>query len=304
MTPQTINAYYNPRFQRDRVPGGDPAVPVLRRRTATTRPTTAGSARSSVTRSVTASTTRDRSIDGDGRLPDWWTAADRQAFDERTGSLIEQYSALAPLQAPDQHVNGALTIGENIGDLGGAWHRLEGVSDLAGGEEPPVIDGFTGAQRFFLSWAQAWQQKARDEEVVRLLAIDPHSPNEFRCNQIVRNIDEFYDAFEVSADDELWLEPAAGVPHLVAARAVEVNVGFRLLAGVVAQLGEELPGAAGVLFVTDGLEIALRSHSGFGGIFGAASCAEHSAEGEAGNAGAATVAAHSHYGRSLPAAVG
>jgi putative endopeptidase len=79
------------------------------------------------------------------------------------------------------------------------------------GQEAPVIDGLTGAQRFFLSWARVWQVKSRDEETIRLLAIDPHSPGEFRCNQIVRNLDEFYDAFGVGSGDELWLEPAARV---------------------------------------------------------------------------------------------
>ncbi len=146
--------------------------------------------------------------DGDGRLTDWWSAADRHAFEARTRSLIEQYDALAPRQTPDQHVNGALTIGENIGDLGGlgiAWKAyLVSLHD----EEAPVIDGLTGAQRFFMSWARAWQQKIRDEEVIRLLAINEHSPNEFRCNQIVRNLDEFYAAFDVAATDDLWLEPA------------------------------------------------------------------------------------------------
>ena len=149
--------------------------------------------------------------DGDGRLTDWWTEQDRKAFEVRARSLIEQYSALAPRQTPDQHVNGALTIGENIGDLGGlaiAW-KAYGVS--LRGDEAPVIDGLTGAQRFFMSWARAWLQKIRDEEVIRMLAIDPHSPNEFRCNQIVRNLDEFYDAFDVGASDALWLEPAARV---------------------------------------------------------------------------------------------
>ncbi len=77
-----------------------------------------------------------------------------------------------------------------------------------GGQEPPVIDGLTGAQRFFMSWARGWRQKSRDEEVIRLLAIDPHSPNEFRCHQIVRNLDEFYDAFGVGPDDASWLDPA------------------------------------------------------------------------------------------------
>jgi putative endopeptidase len=150
-------------------------------------------------------------FDGDGRLTDWWSATDRQAFEARTRSLIEQYNALAPKQARDQHVNGALTIGENIGDLGGLGIAWKAYLVSLHGEEAPVIDGLTGAQRFFLSWARAWQQKIRDEEVVRLLATDPHSPDEFRCNQIVRNLDEFYSAFDVGATDELWLEPAARV---------------------------------------------------------------------------------------------
>jgi putative endopeptidase len=149
--------------------------------------------------------------DGDGRLTDWWSATDRQAFDARTRSLIEQYNVLAPKQTPDQHVNGALTIGENIGDLGGLGIAWKAYQVSLNGEEAPVIDGLTGAQRFFLSWARIWQQKARDEEVIRLLAIDVHSPGEFRCNQIVRNLDEFYAAFDVGATDELWLEPAARV---------------------------------------------------------------------------------------------
>ena len=150
-------------------------------------------------------------FDGDGRLTDWWTAADRQAFEARTRSLIEQYNALAPKQTPDQHVNGALTIGENIGDLGGLGIAWQAYLISLRGEDAPVIDGLTGAQRFFLSWARAWRQKARDEEVIRLLAIDEHSPNEFRCNQIVRNLDEFYAAFGVGATDDLWLEPSARV---------------------------------------------------------------------------------------------
>jgi putative endopeptidase len=149
--------------------------------------------------------------DGDGRLTDWWSASDRQAFEGRTRTLIDQYNGLAPMQIPDQHVNGALTIGENIGDLGGLGIAWKAYLVSLQGEQAPVIDGLTGAQRFFLSWARAWQQKSRDEEVIRLLAIDRHSPAEFRCNQIARNLEEFYGAFDVGATDELWLEPAARV---------------------------------------------------------------------------------------------
>ena len=144
-------------------------------------------------------------------MHDWWTDADRAAFEERTSSLIAQYDALSPLGFPEHHVNGALTIGENIGDLGGLGIALKAYELSLGGEKSPVIEGYTGTQRLLLSWAQVWQQKGRDAETIRLLTIDPHSPNEFRCNQIVRNIDAFYDAFEVTADDALWLDPTERV---------------------------------------------------------------------------------------------
>ena len=145
--------------------------------------------------------------DGDGRLTNWWTDDDRAAFEQRTAALIAQYDALEPKQLPGHHVNGALTIGENIGDLGGLAIAWKAYLLSLDGAEPPVIDGMTGAERFFLSWAQAWQLKARDEEALRLLSIDPHSPNEFRCNQIVRNIDEFAETFGLAESDALWLPP-------------------------------------------------------------------------------------------------
>ena len=150
--------------------------------------------------------------DGDGKLEDWWTDADRAAFEERTASLIAQYEALVPegLDA-EHHVNGALTIGENIGDLGGLGIALKAYEIALAGEDDVVIDGYTGVQRLLLSWAQVWQQKSREAETIRLLTIDPHSPAEFRCNQIVRNLDAFYEAFAVTEDDALWLAPAERV---------------------------------------------------------------------------------------------
>ncbi len=210
MTPQTVNAYYNPGMNEIVFPAAilqDPFFDPDRDDAANY-----GAIGAVIGHEIGHGFDDQGSkYDGDGRLTDWWSAQDRQAFDARTRSLIEQYNALAPKQTPDQHVNGALTIGENIGDLGGLGIAWKAYLVSLRGEDAPVIGGLTGAQRFFLSWARAWQQKSRDEEVIRLLAIDPHSPNEFRCNQIVRNLDEFYDAFEVGATDELWLEPAARV---------------------------------------------------------------------------------------------
>lgn len=206
MTPQTINAYYNPGFNEIVFPAAILQFPFFD----ATRDDAAnyGAIGAVIGHEIGHGFDDQGSkYDGDGRLQDWWTEADREAFEKRTGSLIEQYNALAPAQVPDHHVNGALTIGENIGDLGGLGIAWKAYRISLNGEEPPVIDGLTGAQRFFLSWAQAWQQKGRDEEVIRLLAIDPHSPNEFRCNQIVRNIDAFYETFEVSEGDKLWLSP-------------------------------------------------------------------------------------------------
>jgi putative endopeptidase len=212
MTPQTINAYYNPGFNEIVFPAAILQYPFFdAERDAAANYGAIGAV---IGHEIGHGFDDQGSkYDGDGRLTDWWTEADRAAFEERTKALIAQYDALKPAQldGDDHRVNGALTIGENIGDLGGlaiAWKAYVLSLD---GAEPPVIDGLTGAQRFFLSWAQAWQMKGRDEEVIRLLAIDPHSPNEFRCNQIVRNIDEFYTGFGVTSDDALWLDPAERV---------------------------------------------------------------------------------------------
>ncbi len=145
--------------------------------------------------------------DGSGNLSDWWTEEDRGRFDALAEKLITQFSAYESRQAPGHTVNGALTVGENIGDLGGltigyAAYRIAGEGH---GGEPPEIDGFTGDQRFFLGWAQVWKGKARPEEAKRLLAVDPHAPVELRAN-VVRNLAEFHDAFGVTEGDGLWLD--------------------------------------------------------------------------------------------------
>ncbi len=145
--------------------------------------------------------------DGDGRLLNWWTDEDRAAFEERTKALIAQFDALEPAETPGHHVNGALTIGENIGDLGGLSIAYRAWRIALGDSEPAPIDGLTGAQRLFYSYATIWQTKIRAEALVQRLATDPHSPGEFRCNQIVRNIGEFYRAFGVTESDRMWLPP-------------------------------------------------------------------------------------------------
>jgi len=148
--------------------------------------------------------------DGEGRLRDWWTPADREAFTERTKALIGQYSALSPRQLPDVHVNGELTIGENIGDLGGAAIAYDAWQLTLDGPPEPV-DGIPAEQRFFLSWARAWQSKRRDEALRQQVATDPHSPEEFRCNQVVRNLPPYYAAFGVTESDAAWLAPGERV---------------------------------------------------------------------------------------------
>ncbi len=149
--------------------------------------------------------------DGDGALNNWWTDADRTAFEERTKALIAQYDALIPEEAPDVHVNGALTIGENIGDLGGLAIAFKAYQISLGGKPSPVIDGMSGEKRLMLSWAQVWRAKLRPEEMRRRVATDPHSPAEFRCNQILKNFTPFYQEFGVTEKDALWLEEQARV---------------------------------------------------------------------------------------------
>ena len=206
MSPQTVNAYYNPLMNEIVFPAAilqppffhpdaDPAVNY-------------GAIGAVIGHEIGHGFDDQGSrYDGNGNLNDWWTESDRTAFEERTAVLVSQYDALEPRQAPGQHVNGSFTLGENIGDLGGLAIAYAAYGIATDRSEPEVLDGLTGPQRFFWSWAQAWRSKSRDEEVVRLLAIDPHSPPEFRCNAVVRNIDGFHEAFEVTEGDALWLAP-------------------------------------------------------------------------------------------------
>ncbi|RZS89733.1 putative endopeptidase [Motilibacter rhizosphaerae] len=207
MTPQTINAYYNPGMNEIVFPAAilqppffDPDADAA---------VNYGGIGAVIGHEIGHGFDDQGSkYDGAGNLHDWWTDADRAAFDERAAALIAQFDALEPAQTPGQHVNGALTVGENIGDLGGLTVAYKAYELSLGGAEPPVIDGLTGWQRFFISWARIWRGKGRDADVARRLAVDPHSPTEFRCNAVVRNLDEFHAAFGTATSDGLWLEPA------------------------------------------------------------------------------------------------
>jgi len=210
MTPQTINAYYNPGFNEIVFPAAILQFPFFD----ASRDAAAnyGAIGAVIGHEIGHGFDDQGSqYDGDGRLQNWWTEADRAAFEDRTKALIAQYDALVPTEVPDGHVNGALTIGENIGDLGGLSIAWKAYLLSLDGQEPPVVDGLSGAERFFLSWAQAWRMAIRPEEAARLLTIDPHSPTEFRCNQVVRNIDVFYDTFGVTERDAMYLDPAERV---------------------------------------------------------------------------------------------
>lgn len=214
MTPQTVNAYYNPGFNEIVFPAAILQPPFFSLESDDA--VNFGAIGAVIGHEIGHGFDDQGSkYDGDGALISWWTDADRQAFEERTASLISQFNELSPEQLPDEHkVNGELTIGENIGDLGGlgiAYRAyLLSLKDN-GGTEPEPIDGLTAKQRLFLSWAQAWRTKGRDEMVLQRLATDPHSPPEFRCNQIVRNIDAFYEAFDLSPEDKLWLDQSQRV---------------------------------------------------------------------------------------------
>ena len=228
MTPQTVNAYYNPTMNEIVFPAAILQPPFFDPQ-ADDAVNYAGIGAVIGHEIGHGSDDQGSTFDGTGKVSDWWTREDREAFTERTRALISQYDAYTPeavitkhetagtAEADIPHVNGALTIGENIGDLGGLGIALKAYAlaladaGIESVEEAPVIDGLTGLQRFFYSWARIWRSKNRPDYAELLLTVDPHSPAEFRCNGIVRNVDAFYEAFGVGPDDALWLEPGKRV---------------------------------------------------------------------------------------------
>ena len=204
MTPQTVNAYYMPPLNEIVFPAAILQPPLFNLQADDA--VNYGAIGAIIGHEIghgfddTGST-----FDGDGILRNWWTEQDRDEFKKRTDVLVDQYNEFKPFD--DLSVNGEFTLGENIGDLGGISIGLLAYKMSLNGEEAPVIDGFTGEQRVFLGFAQIWRGIIRDESLRKLIATDSHSPRIYRTNGAVRNVPEFYEAFDVSENDALYLAP-------------------------------------------------------------------------------------------------
>jgi putative endopeptidase len=204
MTPQTVNAYYNPPLNEIVFPaailqppffdlGADNAVNY-------------GSIGAVIGHEIGHGfDDAGSTFDGDGVLRNWWTDEDKAEFETRTAKLIGQYNEFQPFE--DLNVNGEFTLGENIGDLGGLSIALLAYEISLDGETPPVMDGYTGQQRVFIGYAQGWRGKSRDEALRVQINTDPHSPRQYRVNGVVRNVPEFYEAFDIAETDALYLAP-------------------------------------------------------------------------------------------------
>lgn len=210
MTPQTVNAYYNPGMNEIVFPAAILQPPFF-------DPEADDAANYGGIGAVIGHEIghgfddQGAKYDGDGNMVDWWTDSDRTEFGKRTTALIEQYNEFEPKALPGHKVNGEFTIGENIGDLGGLSIAVAAYEISLEGKDAPVLDGLSGLQRVFFGWSQVWRTKARDAEAIRRLAVDPHSPPEFRCNGVVRNLDSFHEAFDVQPGDALYLDPGKRV---------------------------------------------------------------------------------------------
>ena len=204
MSPQTVNAYYNPAGNEIVFPAAILQAPFFD--LAADDAVNYGAIGAVIGHELGHGfDDKGSTFDGDGALRNWWTDDDRAEFEKRTDKLVAQYDEFAPLD--DLNVNGEFTLGENIGDLGGISIGLLAYNMSLQGEAAPVIDGFTGEQRVFLGYAQVWRSKIRDEALRQRIATDPHSPAVYRTNGAVRNVPEFYEAFDVQEGDALYLPP-------------------------------------------------------------------------------------------------
>ena len=204
MTPQTINAYYNPTMNEIVFPAAilQPPFFNLDADDAVNYGAIGGVIGHEISHGFDDSGSR---FDGDGNQRNWWGQEDREEFETRADQLVAQYDSYEPF--PGLHVKGRFTLGENIGDLGGMAVAYEAYKLSLNGKEAPTIDGLTGDQRFFHGWAQIWRRLYRDEELRRRLDVDPHSPSQYRCNGILSNMDAFYEAFEIKPSDKMYIAP-------------------------------------------------------------------------------------------------
>ncbi len=204
MSPQTVNAYYNPAGNEIVFPAAILQPPFFNLEA--DEAVNYGAIGAVIGHEVGHGfDDKGSTFDGDGKLRNWWTDDDRAEFEKRTGQLVSQYDSYKPFD--DLAVNGEFTLGENIGDLGGISIGLLAYRMSLDGEEAPVIDGFTGMQRVFLGYGQVWRNKYRDKALRQLIATDPHSPSMYRANGAVRNVPEFYEAFDVQEGAALYLAP-------------------------------------------------------------------------------------------------
>jgi putative endopeptidase len=204
MTPQTVNAYYNPSLNEIVFPAAilQPPFFDLNADDAVNY----GGIGAVIGHEIGHGfDDQGSTFDGDGVLKNWWTPADLAAFKGKTNALIAQYSSFKAF--PDLNVNGEFTLGENIGDLGGLSIAIKAYKATLNGKEAPVMDGFTGMQRVFLGWGQVWGEKTREAALRSQIAGDPHSPAKYRINGVVRNVPEFYEAFKIKTTDSLYLAP-------------------------------------------------------------------------------------------------
>ena len=204
MLPQTVNAYYNPGTNEICFPAGILQKPFF---APDAEPAENYGGIGAVIGHEIGHGFDDQGAqyDGSGTLNDWWTADDKAAFELKSKALIAQYDVLEPRDVPGEHVNGALTVGENIGDLGGLTIGHTAYVISQGGSAD-----LEARRRLFLNWAYCWRTKRRKEQALQFLTIDPHSPPEFRAN-IVRNLDEFHEVYDTTEGDGLWLDPAERV---------------------------------------------------------------------------------------------
>jgi len=204
MTPQTVNAYYNSRMNEIVFPAAILQPPFFNAEADDA--VNYGGIGAVIGHEIGHGfDDKGSQSDGQGNLRNWWTEADQARFKAKTDALVKQYDAFSPLEG--YNVNGALTLGENIGDNSGLAIAYKAYKISLHGQQAPVIDGLTGDQRFFMGWGQVWRSKMREAQQIVQVKTDPHSPGQFRANGTLRNQPAFYEAFGVKEGDKMYLKP-------------------------------------------------------------------------------------------------